>query len=115
MNPISPALADAVDLLRDDLCAHLDAADSLAEQDHEWSDEDRDTARRLIEDLVIVIRGLLCEHRMAEGGGCRTCPSAWPCPVVTTIHGLVKDPERQFVALVTRRLEDERGNRLMTA
>lgn len=52
---------------------------------------------------------------MAESGGCRTCPSAWPCPVVTTIHGLVKDPQRQFVALVTRRLEKDRGSRLMTA
>jgi len=56
----------------------------------------------LIPDLVAVIRGLLLEHGVQASGDCRTCTSVWPCPVVTTIHGLVKDPERQFVSLVLR-------------
>ncbi len=29
-----------------------------------------------------------------------------PCPVVTRIHTLVKDPEREFVALVRRARDD---------
>ncbi|MGQ0778288.1 MAG: hypothetical protein ACT4NY_28420 [Pseudonocardiales bacterium] len=107
MDPISPVLADAFYLLRHDLYGHLDEADCLANQEREWSVEDRATARKLIGDLVVVIRGLLLEHKVAESGNCRTCPSRWPCPVVTTIHDLVKDPQRQFVALVTRRLETD--------
>jgi len=41
---------------------------------------------------MIVIRGLLCV-------------SAWPCLV--TIHALVKNPDREFVALVHRAHDDE--------
>ncbi|HKR50330.1 MAG TPA: hypothetical protein VJT72_12260 [Pseudonocardiaceae bacterium] len=35
-------------------------------------------------------------------GNCRTCPSPWPCPVVTTIHALIKDPDREFAAILRR-------------
>jgi len=35
-------------------------------------------------------------------GNCRICASPWPCPVVTAIHGLLKDPQHQFVALANR-------------
>jgi hypothetical protein len=104
----TPALAEAGHLLHDDLYVHLHEADYLAEQDDEWSADDKDTARKLIGDLVLVIRGLLVEHRAQSGGDCRICTSAWPCPVVTTIHAVVKDPQRQFVVLV-RRARDE-GN-----
>jgi hypothetical protein len=55
---------------------------------------------------VLVIRGLLLDHQVRPGGDCRTCTSAWPCPVVTLIHGLIKDPCRQFVALA-RKVHDE--------
>jgi hypothetical protein len=102
MSTPSPALADAGDLLHDDLYVHLHEAEYLAEQDDEWSADDMDTARKLIGDLVLVIRGLLVEHRPQSSGDCRLCPSVWPCPVVTTIHAFVKDPQRQFVALVRR-------------
>lgn len=102
MDPISPALADAFGLLRTDLYWHLDEAESLASQAADWSDEDIDTARKLIPDLVIVIRGLVMEHQAQPSGDCRICPSTWPCPVVTSIHALVKDPEREFVALARR-------------
>jgi len=106
MDPISPVLADAFDLLRTDLYNHLSEADSLALTYREWSSEDMDAARKLIPDLVVVIRGLLIEHQMTPSGDCRICSSAWPCPVVTTIHALVKDPDREFVALVNRANDD---------
>jgi hypothetical protein len=96
----SPALADAGHLLHDDLYGHLHEAEYLADQENEWSTDDMGTARKLIRDLVLVLRGLLIEHRPRSSGACRLCTSAWPCPVVTTIHATVKDPQRQFVALV---------------
>jgi len=106
MNTISPAVADAFHLLRTDLYDHLDEAEYLAEKSQEWSEQDRETARALIPDLVVVIRGLLLEHGAHPSGVCRICASAWPCPVVTTIHELVKDPDRQFVTLVERTHSD---------
>ncbi|MGH3834256.1 MAG: hypothetical protein ACRDSF_00920 [Pseudonocardiaceae bacterium] len=106
MSTPSPALAEAGDLLHDDLYVHLHEAEYLAEQDNEWSAADMETARNLIGDLVLVIRGLLIEHRPQSSGNCRICTSAWPCPVVTTIHATVKDPRRQFVALVLRARDD---------
>ncbi len=102
METISPAVADAFHLLRNDLYEHLDRADELATQCGEWSEEDVETARKLIPDLLVVIRGLLLEHQEQADGTCRTCTLVWPCPVVTTIHALVKDPERQFVSLLLR-------------
>jgi hypothetical protein len=106
MDPISPARTDAFDLLCTDLDHHLSETESLASKANEWSWDDIDVARKLIPDPVVVIRGLLIEHGAQPSGECRVCSSAWPCPVVTTIHALVKDPDRQFVALV-RRANDE--------
>jgi hypothetical protein len=99
---LAPVFADAFRLLREDLCNHLGEADSLANQDNEWSTEDSDTARELINDLLLVIRGLMFEHKLQPNGDCRTCAAVWPCPVITSIHAFVKDPERQFVALARR-------------
>jgi hypothetical protein len=107
MGTISPAVADAYDLLQVDLYRHLDEAESLASTCQEWTDEDTDTARKLISDLVLVLRGLLIEHQVQPSGDCRICAPPWPCPVVTAIHGLLKDPERQFVTLVNRALDAE--------
>ena len=100
MGTLSPAVADAFGLLQMDLYGHLDGADLLALKYEEWTEEDVDTARTLIPDLVIVIRGLLLDHQVRPDGNCRICTSAWPCPVVALIHGLIKDPQRQFVALI---------------
>ena len=106
MDTISPVLADAFHLLCTDLYDHLGEAEFLASKAREWCCEDIDSARKLIPDLVVVIRGLLLEHQAQPSGDCRICPSAWPCPVVTTIHALVKDPDREFVALVRRANDD---------
>jgi hypothetical protein len=102
----TPLLADALGLLRNDLCVHLDEAAYLADEGREWSANDMDQARRLIRDLVLAIRGLLIEHRRQPRGDCKVCSVAWPCPVVTSVHAVVKDPEREFVALVRRSHED---------
>lgn len=102
MSTPSPALAEAGHLLHDNLYGHLHEAEFLADQEDEWSADDLHTARKLIRDLVLVLRGLLVEHRARSSGDCRICTSVWPCPVVKTIHAVVKDPQRQFVALVTR-------------
>ena len=102
MSTIAPALADAFALLTEDLYVHLEEAEYLAQQDTEWSADEIDRARKLIDDLVLTLRGLLTEHELQTSGHCRVCAAAWPCPVVTTIHAFVKDPERQFAALILR-------------
>ncbi len=107
MDTIPPAVADAYDLLQVDLYRHLDEAESLASTCQEWADQDLDTMRKLVFDLVLVVRRLLSEHQVQPSGDCRICAPPWPCPVVTAIHGLLKDPERQFVALVNRALDAE--------
>ncbi|MGH3833705.1 MAG: hypothetical protein ACRDRS_25260 [Pseudonocardiaceae bacterium] len=107
MDTLSPAVADALELLAADLYEHLGEAEGLACTFADWTNEDIDHARKLIPDLVGVIRGLLIEHEMSSSGACRTCSSPWPCPVVCTIHALVKDPDHAFVALVTRVREGE--------
>jgi hypothetical protein len=107
MSALSPVLVDAFSLLRENICAYLDEAELLALQDAEWSAADRDTARGLIGDLVLAIRGLMIEHELRSGGDCRICASAWPCPALATIHGFVKDPEGQFVALARRAWKED--------
>jgi len=100
MPTLSPAVADAFRLLRTDLYLHLDEAEFLAGRWDEWSDDDVNTARALIPALVLLGRQLLREHDVRADGDCEVCASAWPCPVVTTIHTVVKDPEHRFIALV---------------
>ena len=102
MSALSPVMADAFALLREDICAHLDEADALALQDADWSADDMDKARELIGNLVLGIRGLMIEHELQSSGECRTCASSWPCSVMATIHSFVKDPEGQFVTLANR-------------
>lgn len=107
MDTPSPALMDAFGFLQEDLGVHLEEAACLADQNDEWSPEDMDRARQLIGDLVYVLRALLLEHRLQDEGHCKICTAGWPCPVVNTIHAVVKDPERQFYALVERSHEDK--------
>ncbi|MGQ0775170.1 MAG: hypothetical protein ACT4NY_12245 [Pseudonocardiales bacterium] len=105
MSALTPVQADAFALLSDNLYLHLDEVNSLTIQCWTWSADEMQTASALIRDLVRVIRELLIEHKLQDSGDCRICTSAWPCPVVTTIHGLVKDPQRQFVPLVLRAMD----------
>lgn len=107
MDTPAPLLTDAFRLLLMDLYEHLGEAELLATKTDEWSEEDIESARRLIPDLILLFRGLLIEHERTPSGDCRTCPSGWPCPVVRTIHALVKDPDREFVAILTRANDEQ--------
>lgn len=59
MGTISAPVSDAFHLLCADLFDHLDEAEALASEEKRWYREDVEAARRLIPDLVLVIRGLL--------------------------------------------------------
>jgi hypothetical protein len=102
MDTLAPAVADAFRLLQQDLYRHLDGAEASALSYQDWEEDDIDAARELIPNLVMVLRRLLLDHQARPGGDCQTCTSAWPCPVVTLIHSLIKDPDSQFVALADR-------------
>jgi hypothetical protein len=107
MDTLAPAVADAFQLLQQDLYRHLDAADASALSFEDWEQDDIDTARELIPNLVMVLRKLLLNHQARPSGECQTCISTWPCPVVTLIHNLIKDPDSQFVALADRENDAE--------
>lgn len=102
MDTLTPAVTDAFELLRQDLFRRLDEAETPALSYWDWDQDAIDAAREVIPHLVLVLRGLLLDHQVRPGGECRTCSSAWPCPVVALMHGLLKDPEDQFVALARR-------------
>lgn len=104
MNTLSPVVSDAFRLLRQDLYLHLDNAEFLAAGYDTWSEADLESARALIQDLVTVVRGVVALHDTpVNGGRCRTCDSYWPCQAFETVHKLLKEPDRQFVALIKRR------------
>jgi hypothetical protein len=103
MDTSSPVVASAITLLRRDLYEHLDEVEFLALKYDSWSDVDIKTARAAIPDLVTVIRGVLVLHEAEDDGGkCRTCGEIWPCAALSTIHRLVKDPDREFVKILDR-------------
>ena len=105
MTTLSPILADAYHLLQQDLYRHLDDAEFLAAKYAEWTEEDAESARALIEDLITVIRCVAAAHEppKTEPNVCRTCETPWPCAAIITIHRLVKDPDTEFVRLVVKR------------
>ncbi|WP_158888839.1 hypothetical protein [Amycolatopsis anabasis] len=86
-----------------DLYAHLDDAEFLAMKTRSWNDDDIATARKVIPDLVVVVRSVLLQHEETWFETCRFCQQPWPCPTVRSIHRVIKDPEREFVRLVESR------------
>jgi hypothetical protein len=102
MDTISPAVADAHRLLRQDLYGYLDEAEYLSTKLDGWTPEDARSARDLIPDLTMIVRGVLLDHRESTDGVCLACDSAWPCASVSTVHGLIKDPNREFVKIARR-------------
>ncbi len=100
MDTIPAALCEAYRLLRIELYRHLDEAEFLATKYQPWSGTDATSARALIPDLVVVIRGVLVQHEESRQGHCRCCTEQWPCPTVQTIHRLLKDPDREFTRLL---------------
>ncbi|SFB00417.1 hypothetical protein SAMN05216266_103216 [Amycolatopsis marina] len=99
MTTVPAALAEAYALLREDLYDHLDRAEFLAMQCTHWDTADIATARRLIPDLVDVVRAALAQHETGPHGRCRGCLRSWPCDTVVAIHRTIKDRDRALVAL----------------
>ncbi len=98
--------ADTVGLVFYSLLEHLDEAQFLARKCAPWSDEDAASARTLIDGLVTTIRGLVVLHGEPDDPGaprCGWCETEWPCPTLITIHGLIKDPNGEFVKLMRAR------------
>lgn len=106
MDAITPALADAFRLLRQDIYGYLDEAEFLATKLTEWTPDDARSARRLVPDLVTIVRGILLDHKETAAGTCATCETGWPCSTVNTIHGLVTNPDREFLKIARRALLD---------
>jgi hypothetical protein len=106
MDAITPALADAFRLLRQDIYGYLDEAEFLSTKPTDWTDEDAESARRLVPDLVTIVRGILVDHRETTAATCDRCNTRWPCSTVHTIHGLVKNPDHEFVKIAKRALAD---------
>jgi hypothetical protein len=106
MDQITPALADAFRLLRQDICGYLDEAEFLSTKLTEWTNEDAATARRLVPDLVTIVRGILLDHKETVVGTCGRCNTRWPCSTVHTIHGLIKNPDHEFLKIAQQALAD---------
>lgn len=105
MNDLPKAVADACDLLRGDLIAHLDEVEFLALKNGGWNQEDITSVRKLIPDLTTVIRGVLLVHKSAPDGNCTGCLgllAPWPCQNITTIRSLLEDPDNEFVNLMDK-------------
>lgn len=104
MTKLSPAVTDAFRLLRYDLFRHLDEAEFLGAKTAEWTDEDADSARLLIPDLVEVIRGTVALHNNHQDVDCRGCGQQWPCGTFETLHALVKRPDTEVVKLLSQQV-----------
>lgn len=105
METISPALADAFALLRQDIHGYLENAEELADRLSESPPAPLESLCDLVSDLTVIVRGVMMDHRATATGTCPTCNTAWPCSAVRTIHRLVKDPGGEFVRLAQRRAD----------
>jgi hypothetical protein len=105
MDSQSPAVADAFQLLLNDLYAHLDEVEFLAMKYGDWTEEDTKSARAVIPDLVTVIRVVLALHDSRAYEICDNCREAWPCEAFQQIHRLVKDPDGEYGKLLARARE----------
>ena len=103
MTTLNPAMARAFALLRNELYEYLDASELLAEADEDWRSSEIDSARKLIRDLVEVIRAVLSQHEEDRLGGCRLCHvRRWPCDTITVIDRVLHDENREFVRITAQ-------------
>lgn len=98
MDTMSPARKQAYSLLRNEICMYLEGAEELSQLD--WYEQEAEQVRKVIPDLVTIIRGMMVLHEVVNNGNCKTCSQPWPCSITETIHTLVKDPERTFGAIL---------------
>ncbi|WP_179957022.1 hypothetical protein [Amycolatopsis anabasis] len=101
MTTLSPAHSHAFWLLRNEIYGHLDSAEFLAMDSDAWRDAETTSARKLICDLVTVIRTVVAQHEDDTTGRCRFCHAPWPCRSIQSIHQVLKDPAREFTLLTS--------------
>lgn len=53
MSALSPAMSDALGLLGYDLLLHIDETESLATRSAKWFEQDTESARKVIYDLML--------------------------------------------------------------
>ena len=99
MTTLPYALAEACQLLRQDMHRTLDEAEYLAMKTEPWDHDDAQTASEVIPDLIDAVRAVLREHDANLQGRCRICHGTWPCRTAQVIHEILKDPERSLSAL----------------
>ena len=103
MDTLSPAVADAFHLLRQELYEYLDEAGYVADRLMEGDEEAIESACRLIPDLVTVIRSVVVEHKEIKATGeCAMCAQDWPCPSIQAIHACLKDPDHEFHRILVK-------------
>lgn len=75
---------------------HLNEAEVFALQESDWLAGEIESVRRLLPDLLQVIRTLWAQHGLSCGGTCRCCFRPWPCASAQAIHDELKHPDREF-------------------
>ena len=101
--------ADARAMLHNNLLEHLEEAENLGNQYQVWSADDVESVRKIVPDLVMIIRTVLAAHDDEEAKTCRACAQPWPCAELRTLHRMIKDPAREFYPLL-RRVHDSDGD-----
>lgn len=100
-----PPRADAAAMLHNDLLEHLEEGEALALHYETWNREQQLAAREVIPQLVTIIRAILAGHSAPDAADCVACGQPWPCAELSTIHRMVKDPEKEFYKLLRRARE----------
>ncbi|RZS40959.1 hypothetical protein EV193_103277 [Herbihabitans rhizosphaerae] len=99
----TPSVADdAVVLLCADIYGHLDEMEFVA------GGSTDPLLAGAVRSAVLVLRGLVAEHGTLRDATCWACGGEWPCRVFSTVHGLIKNPDGEYVALLRRLRAAER-------
>lgn len=96
---MNQAQARAFWLLRNEIYTQLDEVEFLARTDRRWGEDEEGTARKLMCDLVTVIRNVVGQHAEDDRGSCGFCRTAWPCISIDSVHRSMQDPEGEFIRL----------------
>ena len=101
---VSPTLARAMYLLRQEIYGYLDEDERFMDLNM-WDDEDVALAQELVPALTFVLRNIVAKHKVAPNGTCTECGEFWPCPLINYVHTALHDPNQPHVA-VQRKLNE---------
>jgi hypothetical protein len=110
MQTISPVAVRAFRAYGVKILGYLDETEYLAHFDA-WNEKDIAALREAVRHLVLIIRGMVVAHESDDGGDCRLCETPWPCWVTEYVHGLVRDPDNAFDAILEQVNKKELGDR----